>query len=93
MAVGRGYMVRIERAPKAPGADLGPALEPADDAAVGQEADARLGRAEANRLVGEAPGVPLAVEPLLLGEGGDAPVGEPAGGGVATEAVDPEDST
>jgi hypothetical protein len=33
--------------------------------------------------------VALAVEPLLLGEGDDAPVGQQAGGGVMAEAVDP----
>jgi hypothetical protein len=38
------------------------------------DADAGLAQAERDRLVGGALGMPLAVEPLLLGKGDDAAV-------------------
>src|SRR5215216_5891726 len=56
------------------------------------DADAREAQAEPDRLVGEPLGVPLAVEPLLLGQGHQPPVLQQAGGGVVAEAVDPKDA-
>jgi hypothetical protein len=54
-------------------------------------ADTRRLQAEPDCLVGEALGVTLTVEALLLSEGDNAPVAEEASGGVVAEAVDPED--
>jgi hypothetical protein len=55
------------------------------------DADARQAKAEPDRLVGEALGVPLAVEPLLLGQGHQPPVLQQARRRVMAEAVDPKD--
>ena len=56
------------------------------------DADARQAQAEPDGLIGEALGVPLAVEPLLLGQRDQPPVLQQAGRGVMAEAVDPKDA-
>jgi hypothetical protein len=53
------------------------------------EADAGQAQAEPDGLVGEALGVPLAVEPLLLGQRDQPSVLQQAGRRVMAEAVDP----
>jgi hypothetical protein len=56
------------------------------------DADARQVQAEPDGLVGETFGVPLAVEPLLLGQGDQPAILQQAGRGVMAEAVDPKDA-
>jgi hypothetical protein len=56
------------------------------------DADGRQAQTEPDGLIGEALGVPIAVEPLLLGQRDQAPVLQQAGGGVMAEAVDPKDA-
>jgi hypothetical protein len=56
------------------------------------DADAGQAQAEPDGLVGEALGVPLAVEPLLLGQRDQPPVLQQAGRRVVAEAVDPKDA-
>ncbi|HEV3465388.1 MAG TPA: hypothetical protein VG846_15560, partial [Actinomycetota bacterium] len=56
------------------------------------DADARQVQAEPDRLVGEAFGVALAVEPLLLRQGDQPPVLQQACRRVMAEAVDPKDA-
>jgi hypothetical protein len=56
------------------------------------DADARQAQAEPDGLIGETLGVPLALEPLLLGQGDQPPVVQQAGRGVVAEAVDPKDA-
>jgi hypothetical protein len=54
--------------------------------------DAGQAETEPDGLVGEALGVPLAVEPLLLGQGDQPPILQQAGRGVMAKAVDPKDA-
>jgi hypothetical protein len=56
------------------------------------DADAFQAQAEPDRLVGEALGVPIAVEPPLLGQGDQAAVLQHLRRGVMAEPVDPEDA-
>jgi hypothetical protein len=54
------------------------------------DADTCSLEAEADGLIGKVLGVPLPVEPLLLGECHDFAVAQEAGGGVMAEAIQAE---